>query len=106
MLHIQKEIVSGQGVTANAWWVTDVSFRDNEDGTFTAKGNLRLYVNHQAIVDKKVLLDNATWQFNDLTQAEISSNTLAVIYSKLLTCNALQTSHSGQVDLTNGVIVQ
>jgi hypothetical protein len=105
MLHIQKEITSGHGVTCNCWQVTDVSFKDNEDGTFTANGNLRLFVNHQAMIDKKVLIDNAQWSFNDLTLAEINSNTLAVIYSKLLT-SKVSTSHSGEVDITGGTIIQ
>jgi hypothetical protein len=105
MLHIQKEITSGHGVTCNCWQVTDVSFRDNEDGTFTAKGNLRLFVDHAAMVAKKVLIDNSQWCFSDLTLAEINANTLAVIYSKLLT-SKVQTSHSGEVDLTGGIIVQ
>ena len=111
MRRIIKSITTGHGVVADCWEVNNVSVRLNSDKTgYVASGNVSLYVNHQAQLDQKVILDNATFNF-DMTIAEVVSDTEKAIYDKLLLANivdgvetnTLQTSHSGTVSLVGGV---
>ena len=112
MRHIIKSITSGHGVTCDTWEVNSVSTRlkPGKNG-YIATGNVSLYLNHQAQIDSKVILDNATFSVEISFVELLAGDPEKKIYEKLLLSNVvdgvetntLQTSHSGTVSLVGGV---
>jgi hypothetical protein len=103
MIHLQKEVTTNHGVTATAWRAEDMQFNDIHGTDFYyVKGNLKLYLNEAAMDAKKEILDNCSFQFNDLTENEINNNTLSAVYARLntakLNCNI------GEIDFSDAVI--
>ena len=111
-MKIQKQITTGFGVSADFWHINDISIC-KLDSTYKVCGNISLYLNEAAFLAGSSLIDNATFSYNDLTEAEVNGNVRSVVGAKITASslvdgeetNLFQTSHSGVVSFQDAVII-
>lgn len=124
-MYLVNSFVTCHGITASCWDINTVTIKRVGEA-YHAYGNISLYFSNAARLEGLSLLENCLFKFTDLTEQEINSNTLGVLYTKVVTSvmkdvvldpetpevttsvesNVYNTSGSGEICFVGSTIVE
>jgi hypothetical protein len=85
-MYLVKSFVTCHGITASTWDINTVTIK-RVGNVYQASGNISLYWSNTERLNGSSIIENCLFCFDDLTELEINSNTLEVLYNRVTTSN-------------------